>query len=127
MKKVTGLFPLILLLSACSSQHLLAKYYLFRADEIFYKANYTLREAHKVSFKSREKYFGEACGYFKKAYQQDPAVFTLSRIESADQACLVIKDYEWVEKFRTFQDEYIKKHPMEYEYGEAGSLPFSDV
>ena len=97
---------------------------MFQAEEAHTKA-YTLRLKKEVSYEERLKYYRRACEFFLKAYRYSDHTFTLNRIESAAEACLRVGDREAEQKFRQFEEKYIKAHPNEVEYGDAG--PFMNL
>jgi hypothetical protein len=103
----------------CSKPTWIAKIYVVRAENAYSKGH-ALR-VKKVSYEERLKYYRTACEDFLKAYESDPSVFTLYRIELAADACLRRDDKAAVELFRQFEAEYIQKHPTEVEYGDAGA------
>ncbi len=122
--KTPALFLLLVtLLFGCSKEQLEGKFDIYRAEDLFFKADYTLKN-QKVSFEKRRTYYEEACRYFARAYEVDPKLFTLSRIESAAESCLAVEDFVNVEKFNAFYDQYVREHPMEFEYGgEIAAMP----
>lgn len=74
----------------------------------------------KVPFEERMPQYKEACGHYINAYEMDPAIFTLIRIEEAADACWKAGDRNEEQIFRMFEEEYAKAHPQETEYGDAG-------
>ena len=74
----------------------------------------------KASYPNRLPHYREACHYFLKVFDLDPNIFTLNRIQEASDACWRIDDIPSRDKFRVYEEEYIKKHPLENEYGDAG-------
>lgn len=81
---------------------------------------YALRVKGQISHEERLRHYKTACENFYEAYREDPRVFTLSRIEVAADACLRVRDQERVGLFEIFREEYIREHPTETEYGDAG-------
>lgn len=94
---------------------------MFRAEEAFSKA-YLLRLKKGTTYEERLKLYARACNLFLKAYRYSDRTFTLNRIGSAAESCLRVGDYEAEEKFREFEQRYIKAHPNEAEYGDAVPL-----
>ena len=94
---------------------------MFRAEEAFSKA-YLLRHQKGTLYEERLKLYAKACDFFLKAYRYSDRTFTLSRITSAAESCMRIGNYEAEEKFREFEESYIKAHPNEAEYGDAVPL-----
>jgi len=92
-----------------------------KAEEAFSKA-YALRVKKEVPYEERLKYYRRACDHFYKAYQYDKQTFTLNRIASATEACLRIEDFEKEREFAQFEEDYIKTHPDEVKYGDAGAF-----
>ena len=91
-----------------------------KAEEAFATAH-ALRTTKKVPYEERLKYYHTACDYFYKAYRYDKKTFTLNRIESAGESCLRIENFEREKEFREFEETYIKAHPDEATYGDAGA------
>ena len=111
-----------LCLTGCSGDSWRAKYEALKAEDLYVKA-YGLRiKRDPASHQERAGFYREACRRFLKALDLEPAVFTLSRIEEAADACLRVDQKEAEEKFRDFQDQYIRRHPTETEYGDAVPL-----
>ncbi len=77
-------------------------------------------KAQKMPFEKRVGYYEKACAYFAKAYERNPAVYTLARIESATDCCWKANNETQEEVFKEFEEEYIKNHPQEYEHGDSG-------
>jgi len=105
----------------CSKQGWLARIYMVKAEEAFTKG-YALRVRKDVPSEERLRYFRRACEFFSKAYRIDPDVFTLNRITSAVDACLRVEDFEKEDIFRRLEEEYVRAHPDEAKYGEAGAF-----
>jgi len=97
----------------------MAKIYVVRAEGFITKADEL--KAKKISFSDRGKFYAEACIYFEKAYDSNPDVFTLARIDAAIDTCWKAEKPEQEDKFKQFEDEYVKRHPQEYEYGDSGA------
>ena len=118
MKKFFLFLFLTWMICGCSKQDWLSKIYIFRAEEAFSKA-YALRLKRGVSYEERLKYYRKACEFFLKAYHRSDRTFTLTRIDSAAESCMRVGNYEAEQKFRQFEEAYIKAHPNEVEYGDA--------
>ncbi len=121
LKHIIYLIILSLAVSACTPQHVQARFYLVKADDAYTKA-YNLRVRKDVTSEERNKYYVIAREYFLKAYRKDPSVFTLGQIDKAVDACLRLEDQENVKLFEDFAQQYAKKHPTEAEYGDATLL-----
>lgn len=119
MKKFLLTLASLSLIVGCTDPHWLAKVYMLKAENAFSKA-YMMRVDKKISYDVRLKYYQGACSDFKKAFHYDPDIFTLYRIETAADSCLRMEDFEGVEVFRKFEEEYSKKHPREVKYGDVG-------
>ena len=91
-----------------------------KAEEAVAKA-YGLRTQKGVAYDQRLKYYRVACEQFSKAYRSDKNSFTLNRIQSASESCLRIENYEQEKLFQDFEEEYVKAHPDEVKYGDAGA------
>lgn len=107
--------------SGCSKSSWQARYDLVQAENAVMKA-YALRVKGEVVSEERLRYYRRACTYFMKAYRTRPGEFTLSRIESAAESCLRVKDQEAREIFQAFEERYVREHPTETEYGDAAPL-----
>lgn len=105
-------------MSGCSTQDWMAAIYVFRAESAVDKATHL--KSQKVSFEDRKTYYIKGCELFIKAYEKDVSVFTLTRIEQAADTCWKADDREGEAIFRDYEQEYIKYHPQEYEYGDSG-------
>lgn len=112
---------LILLLLGCSKQGWLAKIYMVKAEEAYSKAH-ALRVKKEIPYRKRLNLYREACNNFSKAYQIDLNAFTLNRIVSAAESCLRVEDFKKERLFKEFEEEYIRSHPDETKYGEAGAF-----
>lgn len=119
MKKFFPTLAFLFFLTGCTDPRWLAKVYMLKAENAFSKA-YAMRVNKNISYDLRLKYYQGACSDFKKAYHFDPNIFTLYRIELAADSCLRVEDFEGVEVFRKFEEEYSKKHPKEVKYGDVG-------
>ena len=117
-KNFFGLVLLSLTIAGCSVRAWIGQMYMVRAEEAYAKA-YALRVQRNVPYEKRLKLYRAACNHFVKAYRHDTGIFTLSRIESAAEACMRVKDEENETEFRAFAEKYIKEHPTEVEYGDA--------
>ena len=117
MRKVISTLLLVLLTLGCSGRDWLAKIYMVKAENAHARA-YELR-INKALQEERQTLYEKACSYFSKAHQANPGVFTLVRIEAAVDSCTRVHDAEDEEKFRQFQDRYIREHPTEAKYGDA--------
>jgi hypothetical protein len=91
-----------------------------RAENAFNKSH-ALRVDASIPNAKRLSYYRSACRDFRRAYDVDRRIFTLSRIEIAFDACLRIEDFENSNLFRKFQEEYSNAHPTEVKYGDAGA------
>lgn len=96
----------------------MAAIYAFRAESAIDKA--TALKSRKIPFEDRKIYYIKACDFFVKAYENDASVFTLTRIEQAADTCWKADNREGEAIFRDYEQEYIKNHPQEYEYGDSG-------
>ena len=121
MKKFFFLLVITLFFSACTKQAWLAKTFIVKGEEAFSKAHAMRVRKDDAHSKVRANYYRKACGYFSKAYDTNPSVFTLNRIEEAIDACLRIQDSKHEEIFRAFEEEYVRTHPDEAKYGDAGA------
>lgn len=74
----------------------------------------------KVPFEKRTFLYAEACKNFSKAFEFNPDVFTLTRIEAAADSCWKAQREDAEAMFKQFEETYVKKHPQEYEYGDSG-------
>ena len=119
MKKFLLCFLSVILLTGCSREYFLGKYYIAKAESAFDTA-YALR-VNKSAESKRMEYYQKAHEYFLKAYHMSPKVFTLTLIEQATDTCVRVDDSEGAETFRRFSEDYILKHPQEAEYGYATS------
>ncbi len=106
------------LTAGCSVKDWRAKASMVKAENAMSKA--ARLKDQKVPFEKRVVFYKQACGHFSDAYARDSRVFTFNRIEEAVDACWKAEDREKEEMFRTFQEKYVKAHPVEYEHGDAG-------
>jgi len=120
MKKIFALIFLMLIISGCSKNDWMAKYYLFQAENAFNKA-YSLRVKTGAET-DRANHYRKAHDYFLKAYSIGPKFFTLTKIEQAYDTCLRLEDQPSAELFRQFGDEYAAAHPKEVEYGDVTGM-----
>jgi len=118
-KKIFLALLVLFAFSGCSKSGWRAKVHVVKAENAASKA-YALRVKGRISYEERLKYYKTACENFHEAYREDPRVFTLLRIEIAADACLRVRDQEKVDLFEILRDEYIREHPTETEYGDAG-------
>ena len=109
---------LCFMVSGCSKQDILAKFQVFRAEEELSKA--VLLKEKKVPHDQRVPLYAKACNFFKDAFDTDPGVFTVNRIEEAMDACWRAGNKENEELFRIFEAQYAQAHPQEYEHGDSG-------
>lgn len=116
---------LLFIFSGCSQQNIRARWLLFQAEQIFYKANYQLR-AQKVSFDDRKPYYRKACQGYDKAYRLDPALFTSPKLEEAHLSCMNAELRAKTDLFSEALDTYCKTHPKECEYGMGPSPEWSE-
>lgn len=117
-KKAHFLLLILLVLSGCSAEKWTASFYLVQAENAVDQA-WKMKD-RKEPFEKRRVYYAKACGLFAKAYEKNDTVFSLARIEAAVDACWKAENEEQENVFRWFQEEYIKNHPQEYEYGDSG-------
>ncbi len=111
---------LFFLLTGCSKEHIKARYYLYKAEQIFGKADYTLKLVKKWPHEKLVPYYQEACDLYLKAYYLDRNVFNLTMIENASSSCWRADEFYKKEKFERFIREYSKAHPNEAEWGDMG-------
>ena len=122
MKKFFILILIALAGAGCSKGFWQARFYMLKAEDRLARA--AKLKSQKVSYEERVPYYREACGYYLKAYQNGPGIFTLSRIRDASDSCWRAKDDQGQQVFVQFEEAYAKKHPKEFEYGETdGALP----
>lgn len=119
MKRIV-LVIFALLMTGCMKSSWVAKYYMVKAENSYERAHEI--RAKKELNEKRKKLYHDACKYFAKAYQFDPKLFTLNRLYSASDACLRVGDSEEARQFRKIEEEYVRTHPKEAEYGEAGFM-----
>ena len=110
---------LLLFLSACSPKDWIARIYIVRAEGEVDRASEL--KSKKIPFEKRTEFYSRACGFFMKAYLKDPGIFTLTRIETAADSCWKAGKIQEEEVFKLFAEDYIQKHPQEYEYGDSGA------
>ena len=121
MKKIFLLILSVLCFLGCSEQAWLARIYMVRAEETFSKAHAMRVKKNEASYEVRLKYYRAACDNFSKAYRWNRSAFTLNRIDEAAEACLRVEDLKNEQIFRQFEEEYVRKHPDEAKYGDAGA------
>jgi len=108
-------------LTGCSATNWLAQFYAFQGEQAFAKA-YALRTQRKeIPYAKRLRFYRIACDDFWKAFEVDKRSFTLNRVESAAESCLRVEEPEREKALRQFEEDYIRKHPDEAEYGDAGA------
>ena len=116
-----AIFLSALVFAGCSKTNWLAQFYAFRAEQAFSKA-YALRTKRKeIPYTKRLRLYRTACDYFWRAFEVDKRSFTLNRIDSAAESCLRVEEPGREKAFRQFEEDYIRKHPDEAEYGDAGA------
>lgn len=101
----------------CSRQEVSARVYLYRAGQVYFKTDNTLRRVKRMPFEQRKKFYAEACTLYYKAFQIDSGVFDLDEIEHALQCCESGDRAEISEAFQNFYEVYQAEHPVESEYG----------
>lgn len=109
---------LMLASAGCSSRDWLSKIYMMKAENALSEA--AVLKEKKVDYSKRVSIYVQACKYFRESYETDPRVFTLNRIEEAADACWRAGDKENEDVFKSFEEEYAKKHPQEFEHGDSG-------
>jgi hypothetical protein len=117
--KIYVITVLCFILAGCSPDDWLAKFHMVKAEDYVTQA-YQLK-SKKVPYEKRLEIYKRACSEFSKAYSMDANAFTLMRIEEAVDACWKAENKLEEEKFKSFQETYIKAHPKEYEYGDSGA------
>lgn len=103
--------------AGCSRQYLMARIYLYRAGQVFYKTDNHLRRIKKLPFDERKKHYGGACMLYFKAFQTERRVFNLDEIEHALQCCESAENQQVTGEFQDFYAAYQAAHPVESEYG----------
>jgi hypothetical protein len=109
---------LIVTLAGCTPHGWAARWYIVQAETALGKAHHL--KDQKIPFERRLPHYAKACNAYVKAYEIDPAVFTLIRIEEAADCCWKAEMKDGEALFRQFEEEYSKAHPQEVEYGDAG-------
>ncbi len=117
MNQKIALFLLLSVITSCSGGHVLAKWAVVQAEDTFAKASDMRHDKNKHA--GRIRLYERACAQFVKAYELDPGVFTLYRIENAITACAWAENYAAKEIMQNFEFDYIDQHPTEAEYGDA--------
>ncbi len=112
------LIILLFTVSGCSKENFMAKIHVLNAENALTKAA-SLKEK-KTAYDDRVPFYRTACLAFKSAFEADPSVFTINRIEEAMDSCWRSGDKENEELFRVFEEQYAKAHPQEYEHGDSG-------
>src|SRR5262245_53556800 len=100
MRKAAWLF-LLFLAAGCSRQNLEAKWCMFQAENAVTEA--ALMKDKHVPYEGRVEVYRRACGLFMQAYEANPAVFTIARIEEARDACWKAGEREKEEAFAAFE------------------------
>ena len=118
MEKVI-LLGIVLFLSGCSQQDLVARVSMVRAEQA-YEKGHSLRIKKEIPYEVRLKYYRQACDDFYRAYQQKRELYTYNRIGMAADACFRVKELGREKELRQFEEEYTRLHPDEVEYGDAG-------
>jgi len=121
MKKNFKALALLLLsaflMQACAPRAWQANWHMFQAESAAAKA-YEMRVKKNLR-ETRLKLYRQACDHAKEAYRLDPGVFTLMRIEMAQDACFRVEDLDAREVFLEFFANYEAAHPTEATYGDA--------
>lgn len=123
MRRLTACLAVLALsftAGGCSKDHLSARYYLYRAGQIYYKTDNEMRRVKRVPFEERKPHYGEACQLYFKAFQLDSNVFSLDEIEHALQSCESAEMQELANAFADFYAVYQEEHPVESDYGFVG-------
>jgi hypothetical protein len=105
-------------MNGCSKEYWPARLYMIKAENA-YMQGYKLK-LQNSSYEDRLPHYRDACRYFLKAFELDREIFTLNRIREAADACWRVDDIENRDRFRDYEEEYVKNHPLENEYGDAG-------
>ena len=122
-RKTAFLFLLaVLLFSGCGKEKFQARYHLYKAEQIFWEANYHLR-SKKVPFEQRKPFFVKACREYLRAFELDNTVFSADKIEEASQSCASADNREAASNLDEFYQLYCQDHPKECEYGFMPSNP----
>ena len=124
MKKIFACLCLFLLCAGCSKQYWTTRFYILKAENAYTQA-YKLK-LQQTPYQNRLPHYRAACDYFLKAFELESRIFTLNQIQEASDACWRIDDIANRDKFRDYEEQYIKKHPLENEYGDAGVFGVSD-
>ena len=119
-KIVVFLAGCLLLISgmACSPRGWTARWYIVQAENAHGRAGQM--KDHKAAFEERFPWYAKACHYYIRAYETDPEVFTLIRIEEAADCCWKANLRNEEARFREFEEAYSTAHPQEVEHGDAG-------
>src|SRR4051812_43037187 len=73
------------LLAGCSPKDWGAKLHMVRAEDLVTQA--LQLKTRKVPYEKRVEVYKQACEEFARAYERDPGVYTLMRIEEAVDTC----------------------------------------
>lgn len=119
MKKFGLALFAIFAVVGCSKPTWVAKIYVVKAENTATKAH-AMRVDKGAPYEKRLRLYRAACRNFLKAYDYDPGVFTLYRIETATDSCLRVEDFGHANMFRDFEEKYAQAHPKEAKYGDAG-------
>lgn len=118
--RILGFLLMVFLLAetACSPRGWAARWHMVQAENHLGKAHHL--KDQKVPFEQRLPYYVKACGAYVQAYEIDPEIFTLVRIEEAADSCWKANLLDEEALFREFEIAYTEAHPQEAEYGDAG-------
>ncbi|MFA6600065.1 MAG: hypothetical protein WC352_05010 [Candidatus Omnitrophota bacterium] len=119
MRKILYGMILLTAFSGCSQDFWKAKYYLFKAESAFEKAEHK-RTVQKIPHDQLRGEYARACDDFVRAYIVNPKVFFLYHIQHGIDACWRGGESFNQEKMERFEKSYMKEHPVEAEYGEMG-------
>ncbi|MBU3759636.1 MAG: hypothetical protein FGM27_06870 [Candidatus Omnitrophica bacterium] len=111
------LFFLLLWLSGCTPGCWTAQWHVYRAETAYDKSRELRRFPERKD--ERRRLYQSACRQFAAAYQADPRVFTLLRIEMAQDACFRVEAVSERQIFLEFLGRYESEHPDEVKYGDA--------
>lgn len=114
-----GIFVLFLFVAftGCSVDLWRARFAMFQAESAYEKAHEM--RTNKTPYEVRLKLYRRACTHFLQAFRTDAEIFTLYRIEIAEDACARVENTGAREMFLVFEEEYVRTHPTETEYGDA--------
>lgn len=105
------------LAAGCSPHSWRASYHMVQAENAYMKA-YDMRVKKELR-DQRVVLYRQVCDHSLAAYHLKPAVFTLQRIEMAQDACFRVENHEAREMFLDFLSQYEAEHPTEVTYGDA--------